>query len=340
MWWLLLVLPVVVQAQAPLRVEGLVAAVFTPLDGTFALDVTIVPQQWAYLRATNVSWVFVAGTTGESLSLTTAERKALLEAWCSQTDAKVIAHVGSNSMEDAKDLARHAERVGARGIAAMPPSYFKPATVEALAMTTATICGEAPTIPCYYYHIPSMTGVATSVLDLIKALETLKKVDNFAGVKYTGLMTAPGYKDMLQVLAYAGGKYEVLAGREEMMLESVAVGVTGHVGSQFNVFGDLYNALLLGEGRQLDLQLQGIDILDAAQAGASKGGLNAHKRFMTFAGVPVGDARLPFVPFDDDADTQLRAAFDALCRQYPDLYACRRVTVVVTPGGDEEDASS
>ena len=92
------------------------------------------------------------------------------------------------------------------------------------------ICSAAPKLPCYYYHIPSMTGVALAMYDLVVAVEPL--APNFVGVKYTGLYTHPGFMDAMRVMAYRGGKFEVLSGREEMMLEALSVGIRGHVGSQ------------------------------------------------------------------------------------------------------------
>ena len=216
-------------AVSPLRIEGLVAAVFSPFDAAGMLNTSVVPLQNAYLHATGVDWVFVGGTTGESLSLSLAERKALTEAWLS-TSASVIVHVGAECLGDARSLAAHAQAHGAKAIGAMPPTFFKPANVQALAATLASICAAAPELPCYYYHIPSMTGVALAMYDLVVAVEPL--APNFVGIKYTGLYTHPGFMDAMRVMAYRGGKFEVLSGREEMMLEALSVGIRGHVGSQ------------------------------------------------------------------------------------------------------------
>ena len=144
-------------AVSPLRIEGLVAAVFSPFDTAGMLNTSVVPLQNAYLHATGVDWVFVGGTTGESLSLTLTERKALTEAWLS-TSASVIVHVGAECLGDARAMAAHAQAHGAKAIGAMPPTFFKAANVQALAATLASICAAAPELPCYYYHIPSMTG--------------------------------------------------------------------------------------------------------------------------------------------------------------------------------------
>lgn len=53
----------------PLRLDGLVAATFSPFTAAGDLNVSVVPLQNAYLKATGVDWVFVGGTTGESYAL-------------------------------------------------------------------------------------------------------------------------------------------------------------------------------------------------------------------------------------------------------------------------------
>ena len=229
-------LPACAGAPSPLRIHGLVAAVLTPFDEAGRLNLTVVPTQHAYLRATDVEYVFVTGTTGESLSLSREERMAVMDAWI-DAGARVIMHVGAESVNDARALATHAQSRGALAIGAMPPTFFKPANVDALAATIAAICTGAPTLPCYYYHIPSMTGTAFPMIDVVPALEA--RTPNFAGIKYTGFYTYPGLLDAQRVIEYKGGKYEVLSGREEQMIEAMAVGMVGHVGSQFNIAGDL-----------------------------------------------------------------------------------------------------
>ena len=66
---------------SPLNIEGLVAAVFSPFDENYQLDTSIVSCQAKYLNSTGVSWIFVSGTTGESVSLSLDERKSLIDAW-------------------------------------------------------------------------------------------------------------------------------------------------------------------------------------------------------------------------------------------------------------------
>ena len=62
------------------------------------------------------------------------ERKALLAAWVAASGAElvVIAHVGCESLVETKELAAHAQAVGASAISVMPPVFFKPSSIEIL----------------------------------------------------------------------------------------------------------------------------------------------------------------------------------------------------------------
>jgi Dihydrodipicolinate synthase/N-acetylneuraminate lyase len=166
-----------------------------------------------------------------------------------------------------------------------------------------------------------MTGVVQPMIDLVRAVEPL--APNFAGVKYTGLYTSPGFMDAMEVMAYKGGKFEVFSGREEMMLEALSIGIKGHVGSQFNFAGDLYNAIRSGFAADgltprsqpvlRAMQLRAVKLVHAWKDAAPEG-VNGAKFFMNAAGVPVGGARLPSLPVDDAATTALNAAFRSFCK--------------------------
>ena len=156
--------------------------------------------------------------------------------------------------------------------------------------------------------------------DLVVTVEPL--APNFVGVKYTGLYTHPGFMDAMRVMAYRGGKFEVLSGREEMMLEALSVGIRGHVGSQFNYAGDLYNELRTGyeqegltatsQARLRGLQLTSIELVHA-WLDAAPTGVNGAKAFANYVGLPVGSARLPSLPLNDAAASALKAAFATFC---------------------------
>src|SRR6188474_1653263 len=115
--------------------HGLVAATHTPFHADGALNLAAVEKQAAHLLNDGVVNVFIGGTTGESSSLTLEERHALAQRWCEVTRGtalRVIVHVGSNCLTDARALAAQAQQLGAVAIAALAPSYFKPHTLDVL----------------------------------------------------------------------------------------------------------------------------------------------------------------------------------------------------------------
>lgn len=292
-----------VAAMKPVRVDGLVAAVVTPFASNGSVAIDRVASLSQHLIATGVEYVFVAGTTGESLSLTLPERLALTEAWAAMPQ-KMIVHVGAEALDDAKALARHAKAHGVMAMGCMPPVFFKPGNVAILAKWLQAVAAEAPDLPFYYYHIPSMTGVHFLMLDLIEEVERVG-IPNFVGVKYTGLYEPRGFMDMQQCMAYGSGKYEFFCGREEMMAQALSVGVSGFIGSQPNLVGDLYNAIRKAwpHGEYLKLQMHAMDLLSLELA--LPAGVNGLKLAMDFAGLETGPARLPNL----DADTQTKREY-------------------------------
>ena len=92
------------------RLKGLIAASFTPMDAQGKINLSVIDKYADLMAKSDMTGVFVCGTTGESQSLTTHERKNILEQWVKSSNGrfKVIAHVGSNSQVEAIELARHA----------------------------------------------------------------------------------------------------------------------------------------------------------------------------------------------------------------------------------------
>ena len=133
------------KAKSPLH--GLVAASHTPFAPDGSLDLSVVEKQCAHLLKNNVTQVFIGGSTGESHSVGMEERKQLAERWAAVvkgTPMKLIVHVGSNCLRDARALAAQAEKLGAVAISALAPSYFKPGSLDRLIDCCAEIAGGAP----------------------------------------------------------------------------------------------------------------------------------------------------------------------------------------------------
>lgn len=275
-----------------MKLHELVAATHSPFhpDGSIAPEV--VPAQAAFLAAQGIKTVFITGSTGESHSVTCQEKLVLFDAWAAAAPVSkiaVIAHVGGNSIEDCKILARRAAQLGFAAVSALAPSYYKPGSISALVDWCAAIAAEAPELPFYYYDIPVLTSVSFPMEKFL--LEAPARIPNLAGIKFTN----PDLVSYRRSLEVAGTRYDLPWGVDEMMLAGLATGARGGVGSTFNWAPKLYWALMAAFERGDLMEAQRLQSVSIAMidAIAATGFLGTAKALMGRLGVPVGPARLP-----------------------------------------------
>lgn len=296
------------------KIEGLIAAPYTPFDQKGELNTALIPTYADYLKRSGVKGVFVNGTTGEGPSLTAEERMQSAEAWSKNKDQqfKVIIHVGHNSLRNSQQFAKHAQEIGADGIGAMPPNFFKPTDIASLISFNASVAKAASEIGYYYYHIPSMTGVNFAMIDFIKEAEL--QIPNLAGIKFTH----ENFMDLKLCLEYDDRKYTILQGRDEVLLCGLALGVNAAIGSTYNYMAPLYLRMIEAFDQadlQLanELQLKAIKIIQVLIKYG--GGIKAGKSFMRLVGLDCGNARLPVQSLTSSEEKLLQDELDGLSFQ-------------------------
>ncbi len=292
------------------RLTGLIAAACTPLgeDGTLALE--RVPVIVDYLERAGVKGLYICGSTGEGVSLASDERRAVADAYvkAARGRLKTIVQVAHNSLVEARQLAAHAQQIGADVISATAPSYFKADSVEVLADCVAQIASAAPELPFYYYHIPALTGVALDMVDLLPL--AAERTPNLVGMKYT----APTVHEFQACLELAGGRFDMLWGCDEMMLSALAIGARGAIGSTYNIAAPLYCRLMeafdrgdLTEARRLQfLSVRMIRVMKRYPFHA------ALKAIMKMLGIDCGSCRLPLPGMEASQVTHLKRELEAL----------------------------
>ena len=286
------------------RLTGLIAAPHTPFDSNLRLNLDAVEAQATWLADQGVRGVFICGTTGEGASLTVDERCALAERWNEVVADRLdlIIHVGHNCWPDACALAAHARELGnVRAIGFMSPTFFKPESVTQLIDLSGRIADAAGDLPLYYYHIPAMTGVSVSMVEYLRqakqALPTLR------GIKFT-------HNDLLEYrecVTLEDGYFDILFGRDELLLAGLAYGARGAVGSTYNYAAPLYLRMMaafergdLAEARRLaDRSIAMVRCV------LKLGLLPAAKAIMQRIGADCGPPRPPFEPLSEAGWKQL-----------------------------------
>jgi N-acetylneuraminate lyase len=272
------------------KLDGLIAAPFTAFDRKGAVNLGMIKKQAALLIKHGVIGAYVCGTTGEGVSCSVAERKAVLEEWVAQASGRLflIAHVGALSLGDARELGAHAQRTGADATAAVPANFFKPGTVETLAEYVGAIASAAPDLPCYYYHT-TMSGVNLSMPNFLEAADG--RVPNLAGLKFN----SPDLYEFQNCVRACGGRYDIIWGVDESYAGAIVLGARAAIGSTYNYAAPIYH------GIRKDVEKGDFE---AARAGMAKvcrivdilfryGGVAAGKAMMAVHGIEAGDVRLP-----------------------------------------------
>ncbi len=294
--------------HAPL--SGLIAAPHTPFHADGSLNLAPIPAQARLLARNGVRGAFICGTTGEGASLTGDERKRVVEAWVAARPPglAVIVHVGHLSQGEACEFARHAQQTGADAVAALAPSFFKPASVGDLVSWSERVAAAAPQLPYYYYHMPAMTGVNHAAADFLREAEG--RIPNLAGIKFTH----ENLMDFAASTQVAGGKYTMLFGRDEILLAGLAFGAPGAVGSTYNFAAPLYQRIIAAYQRG-DLetarrdQLKSIEFIEVL---GRHGGLSAGKAAMKLIGLDCGPVRSPLRPLTARDEESLREGFEKI----------------------------
>lgn len=273
----------------PLR--GLIAATYTPLHDDGSLNLAPVPAMVDHLLAAGVGGLYVCGSTGEGVSLTGDERRAVAEAYVTAADHRlpVIVQVGHNALTEARALAAHAESIGADAVSSNAPSYYPIAHLDTLIDAMAFVAGGAPSLPFYYYHIPVLTGVDFDMVELLA--KAGDRIDMLAGIKFT----ASQLDTYQRCIEFDDGRFDIPWGCDEMLLPAMSVGARAAVGSTYNIAAPVYRRLInafdrgdLAEAREL--QSWAITMIRTI---ARYPFHPAMKCVLAMLGHPVGPARLP-----------------------------------------------
>ena len=224
-----------------LTLSGLTAATFTPMNPDGSIWYEQIGPLVEHLQQSGVSGLYVCGSTGEGISMTSAERRLVAESFVAAArphGLPVVVQVGHNSLREARELARHAGEIGATAISANAPSYFKVTAVDDLVECARTIATGSPDLPFYYYHIPHLTGARIDMIDFLE--RAASRIPNLAGIKFT----APTIHEYQLCVEWNGGQYDILWGSDEMLLSALSIGARGAVGSTYNIAAPLYRRVI------------------------------------------------------------------------------------------------
>jgi 4-hydroxy-tetrahydrodipicolinate synthase len=211
---------------AKTRFQGSFTALITPFKNG-AVDEKAFRDLVDWQIAEGTNGLVPVGTTGESPTLSHDEHKKVVE-WCvdqARRRVPVVAGAGSNSTQEAVDLAQHAEKAGADAVLVVTPYYNKP-TQDGLYQHYKAI-NDAIGIPILIYNIPGR-----SVIDMsVDTMKRLYELGNICGVKDATANMAR----VSQQRAAIGEDFNQLSGEDITALGFMAHGGHGCISVTSNV---------------------------------------------------------------------------------------------------------
>lgn len=204
-------------------------AMVTPFDAKLEVDYTKARQLARYLVDNGSDGIVVAGTTGESPTLSNEEKIKLFETVVDEVGdrAVVIAGTGNNDTADSVNMTKEAQKAGVHGIMAVTPYYNKPPQ-EGLYVHFRTIA-EATDLPVMLYNIPGRAA-ANIMPDTVARLA---EIDNIIAIK-----EAAGSLDQAaEIRRKTPDDFIIYSGEDSLTLPMLSVGCHGVISVVSHVFG-------------------------------------------------------------------------------------------------------
>ena len=207
-----------------------VTAMVTPMKESGEIDCNNAEELAKYLIANGSETLLVAGTTGESPTLTHEEELELLSTVkrASANKAKIIMNTGSNSTETAAKMTKLAQKEEVDAVLSVVPYYNKPSQKGMIEHFSAV--AEASDLPVILYNIPSRTGV--NMLPATVAY-LADKYSNIVAIK----QSCPDMDLISEMKIQCPADFAIYSGDDSLTLPMMALGVHGVISVASHLFG-------------------------------------------------------------------------------------------------------
>jgi 4-hydroxy-tetrahydrodipicolinate synthase len=280
--------------------QGTFTAIVTPFQPDGSLDEsslrTLVDRQ----IEGGVDGLVPCGTTGESATMSTAEKLRVIEIVREQGDGRtlVLAGAGGNSTSAVVTLAREIERLGVDGILVVVPYYNKP-TQEGLYQHFATVA-DALEAPVVMYNVPGRTSVNMTGATALHLAEH----GNIVATKEASGSLA----QVMEIVRGAPPGFAILSGEDDLTLPIIALGGHGVVSVASNeapaMMSDMVRLAL--DGKLADAKVLHYTLLDLMHANFVETNPIPVKAALALMGLIQEEYRLPLTRISNANRERLR----------------------------------
>jgi 4-hydroxy-tetrahydrodipicolinate synthase len=292
------------------KIKGTGVAIVTPFKNDFSIDFAALGRVVNHVIEGGVNYIVAMGTTGESVTLTKDEKKAIITYVAEAIEGRVplVVGIGGNNTQEVINTIRQTNLCGVDGILSVAPYYNKP-TQRGIFQHFKAIATCSP-LPIIIYNVPSRTSCNISAET---CLELAHVCENILGVK-----EASG--DMSQIMKIIKGKpenFSVISGDDMLSIPIIAAGGNGVISVLANAFpaqcSDIVtNAIKNNFKLARETQFRFLEIIELLFVEGNPAGVKA---MMSTMDICNNILRLPLVPVSRSVYSRIQKAIEELSRK-------------------------
>jgi 4-hydroxy-tetrahydrodipicolinate synthase len=275
--------------------SGTGVAIITPFREDGSVDFKSLEKLLEHIAGNGVDYVVVLGTTGEYVTLSKDEKKAVVNFVIDVINKRmpVVVGMGGNNTQDVISSIKSWDFDGIDGILSVAPYYNKPSQ-RGLFLHFKSVADVSP-VPVIIYNVPSRTGCDISAETTVKLA---REVKNIVAIKEA----SGNMSQIMHIIKNKPRNFQVLSGDDMLTLPMIALGGSGVISVIANAFpkefSDMVRFALDGEiARACELHYKVLDMIWAIFAEGSPSGIKAALAIM---GISKNHLRLPLVPVSEE----------------------------------------
>lgn len=284
-----------------------ITAMVTPFDKNLNVDYSAVEKLANHLVNNGSDGILVAGTTGESPTLTHEEELELLKVVKSTVSgkAKVIMGAGSNSTLTAVEMSKKVEKAGADAILTVVPYYNKPSKSGIVAHFSEI--AKAVDLPIILYNIPGRTGI--NMLPETVA-ELANKYKNIVAIK----QSMSDMDAVSELYAQTPDDFAIYSGDDSLTLPMMSLGAYGVISVASHVFGNDIKSMITNfkNGNVLEATTIHQKLFPIFKKLFMAPNPIPVKAVLSHIGIVSDDVRLPLVKLTDAEKSELLDVYNSL----------------------------
>jgi 4-hydroxy-tetrahydrodipicolinate synthase len=289
------------------KFSGTGVAIVTPFRNDGSIDFKSLGKLLEHLIRNGVNYIVPLGTTGESVTLSKDEKKAVVNFVTDTVNCRVpvVVGIGGNNTQEILDAVSSFDFNNVDGLLSVSPYYNKPSQQGIFAHFKA-IAGVSP-VPVIIYNVPGRTGSNITAETTVKLA---KEVKNIVAVKEASGNMA----QVMQIIRDKPKDFQVISGDDMLTLPMMAMGATGVISVIANAcpkpFSDMVNLALGGHfDKAASIHYKLFELMIALFEEGSPSGVKC-----ALEGIKIAqhNVRLPLVPVSDTLKKRIEGLMGAV----------------------------